>query len=412
MGDVRAMLEQALSDIRVLDLTWYISGPYCTKLLADFGAEVIKVEKPGEGDPARRIGPFPHDEPHHERSALFLHLNTNKESITLNLKSRKGKKIVKELVRSVDILVESFSPRVMPSLGLSYEILRKVNPRLVMTSISNFGQNGPYRDFKASELIEYAMGGEMYSTGIEGREPLKLGGNVVQYQAGTIAAVATLGALFAARYRGVGQHVDVSIMETQAGTVDRRLQHLLAYAYGGVLTNRWPPPREAKSWLILPSGVYPCKDGFLQVLSFPQWLPRYAKALGMPEMVDDPKFKNVLNREYAGEFDAIWYSWLAERSKADAFQALREAKIAAAPVNSPADLLIDTHLAAREYFVNIEHPEAGQTIQTGAPFKMSETPWQIRRPAPLLGEHNKAIYSRLLGYTEGDLQKLRRAKVI
>jgi crotonobetainyl-CoA:carnitine CoA-transferase CaiB-like acyl-CoA transferase len=227
------MLEQALSDVKVLDLTWHIAGPYCTKLLADFGADVIKIERPGEGDPARKMGPFPHGKAHPERCGLFLHLNTNKKGITLNLKSHKGRKIFKELVKFVDIVVESFSPRVMPSLGLSYENLKRVNPSLVMTSISNFGHNGPYRDFKASEIVEYAMGGEMYSTGIEGREPLKLGGNVVQYQAGTIAAVATMGALFAARYQGVGQHVDVSIMETQAGTVDRRLQHLLAYAYGG-----------------------------------------------------------------------------------------------------------------------------------------------------------------------------------
>jgi crotonobetainyl-CoA:carnitine CoA-transferase CaiB-like acyl-CoA transferase len=406
------MMNQALSDVKVLDLTWHIAGPYCTKLLADYGADVVKIEKPGEGDPARSMGPFLRDEPHPERSGLFLHLNTNKRSITLNLKSAKGKRILKELVKVVDVLVENFSPRVMPGLGLDYKTLKKINPRLVMTSISNFGQSGPYRDFKASEIVEYAMGGEMYSTGIEGREPLKLGGNVVQYQAGVVAAVATMGALFAVPFMGVGQHVDISIMETQAGTIDRRLPYLLAYAYGGVLTNRWPPPREAKSWLILPSGVYPCKDGFLQVLSFPQWLPRYARALGMPELVDDPRFQNVLNREFAGEFDAIWYSWLADRSKAEAFAILKEAQIAAAPVNSPADLLKDPHLMARKHFVEIEHSEAGKRTYPGAPFKMTETPWQVRRPAPLLGEHNKEIYSSLLGYAEGDLQKLRKAGVI
>jgi crotonobetainyl-CoA:carnitine CoA-transferase CaiB-like acyl-CoA transferase len=201
-------------------------------------------------------------------------------------------------------------------------------------------------------------------------------------------------------------------METQAGTVDRRLQHLLAYAYGGVLTNRWPPPREAKSWLILPSGVYPCKDGFLQVLSFPQWLPRYAQAMGMPELVDDPRFQNVLNREYAGEFDAIWYSWLIDHTKTEAFKVLREAKIAAAPVNSPEDLLRDPHLKARKYFVEIDRPETGKLTYPGAPFKMSETPWRVRRPAPLLGEHNEEIYCKLLGYARNDLVKLSKARII
>ncbi|MEE8471140.1 MAG: CoA transferase, partial [Dehalococcoidia bacterium] len=182
------MFEHALSDVKVLDLTWHIAGPYCTKLLADYGAEVIKVEKPGEGDPTRRMGPFFKDDPHSEKSGPFLHLNTNKKGITLNLKTATGKKILRELVADVDVLVESFRPRVMLGLGLDYPALEKINPGLVMVSISSFGQTGPYRDFKASEIVEYAMGGEMCSTGIADRDPLKIGGNVVQYQAGTTAA--------------------------------------------------------------------------------------------------------------------------------------------------------------------------------------------------------------------------------
>jgi crotonobetainyl-CoA:carnitine CoA-transferase CaiB-like acyl-CoA transferase len=257
------MPDQALSDIKVLDLSWHIAGPYCTKLLADYGADVIKVERPRVGDPARKIGPFFNDDPHPEKSGLFLHLNTNKKGITLNLKTPTGKEIIKKLVKEVDILVESFSPHVMPGLGLDYQTLEQVNPDLLMVSISSFGQTGPYRDFKATEIVEYAMGGEMYSTGIAGREPLKLGGNVVQYQAGTIAAVSTMGALFAARAQGIGQHVDVSIMETQAGSADRRIIYTLAYACAGVITTRWPPPREAVRMLIMPQGVYPCKDGFV-----------------------------------------------------------------------------------------------------------------------------------------------------
>jgi len=158
-------MEQALSDVKVLDLTRFVAGPYCTKLLADYGADVIKIEKPGEGDPTRRMGPFLGDDPHPDKSGLFLHLNTSKRGITLNLKSEIGKKIFRELVKGVDILVENFSPRVMPGLGLEYEALETLNPRLVMTSISNFGQSGPYRDFKASELILYGMGGAMNETG-------------------------------------------------------------------------------------------------------------------------------------------------------------------------------------------------------------------------------------------------------
>lgn len=197
-------MEMALSDIKVLDLTWYIAGPYCTKLLADYGAEVIKIEKPGCGDPARRMPPFFKDDPDPEKSGLFLHLNTNKRSITLNLKTEAGKDIFKKLVKKADIVVENFSPRVMSSLGLSYAELEKINPMIVMTSISNFGQAGPYRDFKASELVLSAMGSAMRSCGQPDREPLKLYGNVLQYQSGAVSAVATMGTLFGARTMGEG----------------------------------------------------------------------------------------------------------------------------------------------------------------------------------------------------------------
>ncbi len=406
------MSEQALSDVKVLDLTWHISGPYCTKLLADYGAEVIKVEKPGEGDPARRMGPFFKDDPHPEKSGLFLHLNTNKKGITLNLKSAKGKKILKELVKDADILVESFRPHVMPSLGLDYETLEQINPKLLMTSISSFGQTGPYRDFKASEIVEYAMGGEMYSTGTAGREPLKLGGIVTQYQAGTVAAVSIMGGLFSAQSQGVGQHIDVSIMETQAGSTDRRIIYLLAYACAGVITTRWPPPREAVRMMILPQGVYPCKDGFVNTLSLPQWWPRYLEAMEMPELKDDPRFQNIFSAEAGMEFDAIWYSWLADHTKDELFEIFRRVNIASAPVNSPEDILGNPHLKAREYFTEIDHPETGKVTYPGAPIHMMETPPKTRYPAPLLGQHNKDIYCDRLGYTREDLVKLRESGII
>ena len=406
------MIEQALSGVKVLDLTWQIAGPYCTKLLADYGADVIKVERPGKGDPTRTMGPFFKDDPNPEKSGPFLHLNTNKKGITLNLKSATGKKILKQLVADADILVESFRPHVMPNLGLDYQTLGKVNPRLVMVSISSFGQTGPYRDFKASEIVEYAMGGEMYSTGSAGREPLKLGGNVIQYQSGTVAAVATLGAFYAAEFQEIGQHVDVSIMETQAGSADRRIMYILSYIMAGVITTRWPPPREAVRMLIMPQGVYPCKDGFVNTLSLPQWWSRYIEALGMPELKDDPRFQNIYSAEAGMEFDAIWYSWLADHTKEELFEIFLKSKIASAPVNSPEDLLKNAQLKAREYFVEVDHPETGKVTYPGAPFKMSETSWKIRQPAPLLGQHNEEIYCGRLGYTKQELVKFREGGII
>lgn len=406
------MLDQALSGVKVLDLTWYIAGPYCTKLLSDYGAEVIKIERPGDGDPMRNMGPFFNDEPHPEKSGPFLHLNTNKKGITLNLKCATGRDILKELVKDVDILIESFSPHVMPDLGLDYKTLEQINPRLVMASISSFGQTGPYRDFKATEIVEYAMGGEMCSTGIDSREPIKLGGNVVQYQAGNIAAVAVMGALYAAEDDGVGQHIDISIMETQAGGADRRSTYLLGYALAGVLTTRWPPPRESVRMMILPQGVYPCKDGFINTLSLPQWWPRYIKALEMPELKDDPQFANIFSAEAGQVFDAIWYSWLADHTKEEVFEKLRNARIAGTPLSTSEDLLANIQLKARDYFEEIDHPQTGTITYPGVPFKMAETPSQPRSHAPLLGQHNNEILCDLLGYTKEDLMKLREGGVI
>ncbi|UCG83269.1 MAG: CoA transferase [Dehalococcoidia bacterium] len=281
-----------------------------------------------------------------------------------------------------------------------------------MVSISSFGQTCPYRDFKATEIVEYSRGGEMCSTGIAGREPLKLGGNVGQYQAGTVAAVSTMGALYAARSRGLGQHIDISIMETQAGSTDRRAIYLLGYACAGVLTTRWPPPREAVRMLIMPQGVYPCKDGFINTLSLPQWWPRYLEAMEMPELKDDPRFQNIFSAEAGMEFDAIWYSWLADHTREELFKRFLKAQIASAPVNSPADILNNVHLQERGYFAEIEHPETGKIAYPGAPFKLTESPWQIRNPAPLLGQHNEEIYCDRLDYSREELVKLRESGTI
>ncbi|MCL0053547.1 CoA transferase, partial [Dehalococcoidia bacterium] len=200
------MPERALEGVKVLDLTHHISGPYCTKLLADFGAEVLKIERPS-GDPARRMAPFLHDEADPEKSLVFAYLNTNKQSVTLNLKTDKGIQVLKSLVKKSDVLVENFSPRVMASLELDFESLQQINPGLVMTSISNFGQTGPYRDYKAADIVEYAMGGLMYISGAYDREPLKHAFNQAQFKAGTDAAAATLMATYHQRLTGEGQQV-------------------------------------------------------------------------------------------------------------------------------------------------------------------------------------------------------------
>ena len=403
------MLEQALSDVRVLDLTWYIAGPYCTKLLADYGADVIKIEKPGEGDPARKMGPFLQDDPHPEKSGLFLYLNTDKRGITLNLKSPTGKKIFEELVKDTDILVESFSPGVVERLGLSFKELEKINPKLVMTSISNFGQTGPYRDFKSSDLITFAMGGAMNSTGTQDRPPVGVTRNVKMYEAGWLAAIATTAAGYSAQKTGLGDHIDVSLMETQLGSTDRRDTHLLSYAYTGYTT-----PREdltTARWTVVSSGYLRCKDGWVLVICPPVMWPKMCRALGMPELMNDPRFQNLYDLTYASDIDGILAEWLSTRTKQQATEEMQAAGVAVTPISTPEDVVKDRHLNERGFWVKIDHPVTGKVTYPGAPMDMSEGGFQVRMPAPLLGQHNVEVYGKL-GYSRQDLVRLRATGVI
>ncbi|MGD9347776.1 MAG: CoA transferase, partial [Candidatus Aminicenantes bacterium] len=236
---------QALSHLKILDLTHYIAGPYCTKLMAGFGAEVIKVERPPSGDKMRAMGPFFKGEKGLEKSIPFLWLNTGKKSVTLNLKTGRGVDIFKRLVREADAVIENFSPRVMPGLGLGFESIRTINPDIVMTSISNFGQTGPYRDFRAEEIVMYAMSGLMSLTGAEERPPLVSGPVITQYTAGQNAYVATLMALYQRngikkgrddrKQNGEGQHIDVSIQEC---TMDLRELSIIEHLNLGVVPKR------------------------------------------------------------------------------------------------------------------------------------------------------------------------------
>lgn len=402
-------MEQALLDVRVLDLTHYVAGPYCTKLLADYGAEVIKIEKPGEGDGARIMEPFWGDDPHPEKSGLFLHLNTNKKGITLNLKSRTGVEIFKELVKDVDILVENFEPRVMPSLGLDYDTLADINPRLVMTSISNFGQTGPYRDYKATELVISAMGPHMFFEGEPNREPLKYPGFKAQYLAGTHAAAVTMGALFGSKANGAGQQVDVSIMECLSSPPEGAAG-LINYAFSGRALGRQGYRMEG----VYPWGVYPCKDGYVYIWGMlPLFWPRTVKWLEMPQLVEDPRFATPqARREHHRDFDAIFMPWLMERTQQEIVSSAQAHRLPCAPVYTIDGVVKDAQSKARGFFVEIEHPVVGKITYPGLPFKLPETPSQPQRPAPLLGQHNREVYCERLGYPDEDLVRLRELGVI
>ncbi len=397
------MADGALSHIKVLDLTHYIAGPYCTRLLADYGAEVIKVEKPGEGDGARRCGPFLHDEPHPEKSGLFLYLNSNKRGITLNLKTETGRRIFKELLREADVLVENFRPGVMASLGLEYEDLHRINPKLVMTSISNFGQSGPYRDYKASEIVLYALGGMMYIMGNYDREPLKHGLSQGQYLAAATAAAATMSAIYAQGEDGPGQHVDVSIMEAVTEGI---FWPAVAYSYSGGVPRRRPKVGSVFD------ACMPTKDGYVAPVfyGYVDW-DAFSRFMDCPELAD-PKFASHADRVmHSEEFAALLLPKIREWSKDELFHAAQDWRFAFGIVNTTEDVVHSPQLRERGFFVEMDHPVAGRLTYPGAPFKLSESPAQARRPAPLLGQHNEEVYGRL-GYTGGDLVKLREGGII
>ena len=408
----------ALTGLKVLDFTHYVAGPYCTKLLADYGADVIKVERPHEGDGSRRMGPYPGDEPHPEKSAQFLHLNTNKRGIAVDLKQRGAANIVNRLASWADVVVESYRPGVADRLGIGYESLRSVNPSLVYTSISNFGQTGPYRDYRGSEVVFYGMGGEMHSTGLSDREPLKLGGNVGLYQAGAVAAVATMGAILAGSFHTdaeqdvpIGQHIDVSILETQLGSVDRRQSALLAHQYTGELSHR-PASGGSGGY---PNAVYPCSDGYLQINGSRMYFPRAVALLGNPAELRADRWMEPSaqgDAEMQEEFETGYFlPWILERTRAEAWRAAQENRVLSGPINTMADLDVDPSFNSRGVFAEGDHPAAGPLRYPGRPFIMNASPWQLRRTAPLLGQHTAEVL-REIGYSDAEIGTLHTDRVI
>jgi CoA:oxalate CoA-transferase len=386
------MSDTALQNVKVIDLTQHIAGPYCTKLLADYGADVIKIERPGGGDPSRRMGPFPRHEAHPEKSGIFLYLNTNKRGVTLDLKSDGGRAILLDMVRDADVLVESYSPRVMPSLGLDYQTLTHVNPKLIMTSISNFGQNGRYRDHRATELVLYALCGMAYITGAYDREPVKHGYNQAQYLGGAAAAAGTVAALLGLWRGGKGHQVDVSILECVCSTLFTTLND---YTYAGMVSRRQPAQGSS---LRYPA---PTKDGY--ILPTPgvmgDW-ETYAEMAGVPEL-HDPKFATPTGRQvHSDEVDGLLKAKWLEKTAEEWFHHAQEWRFPFSPVQTMAGISDSVQLRDRGYFVEFPHPAVGALHYPGAPFRMSATPRRQSRPAPTLGEHNLEVFVEL-GYEDG-----------
>lgn len=390
-------MAQPLAGLRVLELAEGIAGPYAGKLLADYGADVIKVEPPA-GDRSRRSGPFPDDVPDLEQSALYLHLNTNKRSVVADLDQPAGRSLVSRLATRADLLIESFEPGRMASLGLGYEQLRAARPGLVMLSVTSFGQTGPYAGYQGEELIHYAVGGPLSASGNPEREPVKMGGDLGQYQCGGVAAVASLAALAVASRSGRGVWIDLANVETQVASIDRRMTYLLYGAYRGEDVPRFG----GYSVGILPGGVRPTADGYIQVSTLPNWMARFLKVLNDPDL--SARYANpgwMLDPDVPELADASLLSWSLQRGMQEAMEEAQAAGWPITAVNRPAQLLTDPHFSERGFFVPVAHPVAGTTLQPGAPIRM-EDGWQLRRPAPRLGEHTDEVTNELASRSSAD----------
>jgi len=388
----------------VIDLTHHIAGPFCTKLLADYGADVIKIEQPGVGDASRHRGPFLDDCAGPDRSGTFLWLNTNKRSVTLNLKDSRGQAVLHDLVKGADSVVESYAPAVSDRLGLGFAALAAGQPRLVETRITNFGQFGPYRDYKATEAVFYAMGGLMYITGDYAREPLKHGLTQAQLWAGLTAAISTLAAVMADAEARAGQQIDVSIQEC---LVAGMMMKITNYAYLGAISRRDP-----KGQLGL-QGLVEASDGYVSpVLGAGTSWQTLAEFLELPEL-NDPKFATpdarLLN---ADELDALVSARFKERTRYEWMHGAQAADLPFGVVQTAEDLLNCPQLNARGYFVEMDHPVVGERKYPGRPVRTRGSRDDVMRPAPTLGQHTREVLMDELGYSSEAVDELVTAGVV
>lgn len=392
------MSPNALEDLRVLDLSRGIAGAYAAKLLADYGADVIKVEPP-EGDPVRRFGPFPEDEPNPERAGLFLFLNTNKRSLTLDFSTTSGQIVLKKLLEGVDVLIEDFRPGQMREWQLGRDDLRSDLPRLVYASITSFGQDGPYRDYRANAFTAMAMSGVMYNTGNPGREPLVTGGDPPEFQAGLHAWIGILAALAERDRTGQGQQVDVSLVES---TFSSDEYNSGMYSHAGGIRRRF----YSRHTFAYPQDILPCKDGYVVVIpgagGFPELM---AILLEDPALIEHPLFTDTRERFMSWQaFDELVAPYFMSHTARELVARAQELRMPFALVPAPEDLLEDEHLRERAFFQSVDNPKAGVYRFPGPPFRMTETPARSG-PAPLQGEHTAEILERL-GYERSDLSVL------
>ena len=392
-----------LDGLLVLDLSRVLAGPYCTMLLADLGAVVLKVEIPGRGDDTRQWGPpWAGGE-----AAYYLSVNRGKKSLTLNLKSEQGREIVRELARKADVLVENFYPGTMQEWGLGYEALRGLNPGLVYCAITGYGQEGPYRDRPGYDFIIQAQGGIMSITGPVEGPPMKVGVAIVDVTAGLYATIAILATLQERARSGQGQYIDIALLDSQvAWLINVGSNYLVSGERPARYGNAHPN--------IVPYEPFPTSDGWIAVGvgNDRQWRDLCALA-GWEDLAADPRFAtNPLRVEHRGTLIPILQERFRERTAREWEEALLAANVPCAPINAVDQVFADPQLLQRDMVVELAHPTAGTVRLAGSPLKLSRTPVRLEKPPPLLGQHTAEVLSRHLGYSAEKTEHLRAEGVI
>ncbi|MBW2148287.1 MAG: CoA transferase [Deltaproteobacteria bacterium] len=391
-----------LKGYRVLSFGRVLAGPYAAMLLCDMGAEVIKVEEPTKGDPARNNGPFING-----ISSYFFSVNRGKKSITLNLRHEEGKEIARRLIRSVDVLIENFRPGVMDRLGLGYHAVREINPRLVFASISGFGQTGPYAHRPAYDMVAQGMGGTVSITGEPGRPPVRVGYSIGDMGAALFASNAILAALLERERSGQGQWIDVAMVDSQVALCENALARY--FANGQV-----PRPLGSRHPLNTPFQVFPARDGYIVLIASQEadW-ERFCRLVNRPDLLEDHRFRTREGRtQNHAELEPILVEILRSRTAAQWLHDMEAAGIICSPVNDIQQVVEDQQIRSRGMIAEVQHPKLGSVKVAGTPFKLSRTSCSIEKGAPDLGQHTEDILKGLLGATQEEIKRLREKGVV
>jgi CoA:oxalate CoA-transferase len=393
-----------LEGLRVLDLTWVLAGPFASMVLCDLGADVIKVERRPIGDVARATGPFVNGE-----SCYFFSVNRGKKSVTLNLKSERGKELFLRLVEKVDVVMENFTPGTMDGLGLGYDVLKERNPRLIYAATSGFGQTGPERLRPALDVVVQGMGGIMSITGEPGGKPVRPGASLGDITGGLFTVIGVLAALYERERSGLGQMVDVSMLDCQISVLENAFVRYFA-------TGEIPKPLGTRHPLATPFQAFPTKDGYIVLaLSWGvehQW-ELLLVTIGREDLIDDPRFDSPqLRNEHHAELEPVLSEALRPKTTAEWVREFDAIGLPCGPLNDIAQAAAQPQVRAREMLVPVRHPKIGELPLPNTPVKLSRTPGGIKGPSPELGQHTEEVLSELLGLSEAEMEELRRSEII